>query len=114
MGVIAEMANNVIVMYAGKIMEQAPVNELFENPHHPYTESLLNSIPKLGQSEQKKLHAIPGIVPSLLDLPGGCKFNDRCNQAFSRCNEQEPPLFGATSGHTCRCWLYEEMNRMRT
>jgi peptide/nickel transport system ATP-binding protein len=108
MGVIAETAQKIIIMYAGKLMERAMVEELFENPRHPYTESLLRSIPRLDQLGQKrKLHVIPGIVPSLLNVPEGCKFNDRCERSFPRCSEEEPPLFEIGSGHTCRCWLYE-------
>jgi oligopeptide/dipeptide ABC transporter ATP-binding protein len=108
MGVIAEMTQNVIVMYAGKAMEYASVEELFENPQHPYTESLLKSIPRLDQIQaKKKLHIIPGLVPSLLNLPKGCNFQDRCERTFSKCVKEEPPLFEVAIGHTCRCWLYE-------
>jgi len=108
MGVIAETAQKIIIMYAGKLMERATVEDLFENPCHPYTESLLRSIPRLDQlGEKKKLHVIPGIVPSLLNVPEGCKFNDRCEKSFSRCAKEEPPLFEVASGHTCRCWLHE-------
>jgi len=108
MGVIAETVQAVIVMYAGKIMEYAPVDELFGNPQHPYTESLLESIPRLDQIEKKKrLQVIPGIVPSLLNLPQGCKFNDRCAKSFSQCLNEEPPLFVVESNHRSRCWLHE-------
>jgi peptide/nickel transport system ATP-binding protein/oligopeptide transport system ATP-binding protein len=108
MGVIAEMAQNVIVMYAGKIMEYATVEDLFENPQHPYTASLLKSIPRLDQIQTKKrLHIIPGLVPSLLNLPVGCKFHDRCEKSLSKCVKEEPPLFEVALGHTCRCWIYE-------
>ena len=108
MGVIAEMAQKIIIMYAGKVMERATVEDLFDNPRHPYTESLLRSIPRLDQlGEKKKLHVIPGIVPSLLNVPEWCKFNDRCEKSFSRCAKEEPPLFELASGHRCRCWLYD-------
>lgn len=108
MGVIAEMAQNVVVMYAGKIMEQAKVGDIFENPYHPYPESLLKSIPRLDQIQKKrKLHVVGGIVPSLTNLPPGCKFGDRCARSFRKCYEEEPPLFEVAPGHTCRCWLYE-------
>jgi oligopeptide/dipeptide ABC transporter ATP-binding protein len=107
-GVIAEMAQNVIVMYAGRVMEHATVLDLLETPLHPYTESLIKSIPRLDQIYREKLHVIPGIVPSLLNLPEGCKFSDRCEKSFEKCFKEEPPLFQLTPGHTCKCWLYEK------
>jgi oligopeptide/dipeptide ABC transporter ATP-binding protein len=108
MGVIAEMVDIVIVMYAGKVVEQSSVEELFDNPCHPYTEKLLKSVPRLDRTGKKeKLSVIPGIVPSLLSLPPGCKFNDRCEKAFEKCFTEEPPLFEAHPGHTSRCWLHE-------
>lgn len=108
MGVIAETAQDVIVMYAGKIMEYADVENIFDNPQHPYTESLLESIPRLDQIEKKKrLRVIPGIVPSILNLPPGCKFSDRCEKAFARCFQEEPPLFLIGQNHYTRCWLHE-------
>jgi len=108
MGIIAEAVKNVIVMYAGRIMEQATISDLFENPYHPYTDGLLKSIPKPDPMQKKKrLHMIPGSVPNLFNLPEGCKFNDRCRKSFSKCAKEEPPLFEVTIGHTCRCWLYE-------
>jgi oligopeptide/dipeptide ABC transporter ATP-binding protein len=109
LGVIAEMAQNVIVMYAGRIMEQASAAELFETPRHPYTEGLLQAVPRLDQIEKRRrLYIIRGIVPSLLDLPTGCKFNDRCEKASDRCFEQEPPLFEVGCSHASRCWLHEQ------
>jgi peptide/nickel transport system ATP-binding protein len=107
MGIVAETVQNVAIMYAGKIVEYASVSDLFENPYHPYTESLLRSVPRLDLPQRKRLPVIPGIVPSLLNLPEGCKFNDRCEKSFSRCLAEEPPLFEACPGHTCRCWLCE-------
>lgn len=108
MGVIAETVQDVIVMYAGKIMEYAPVEDLFENPRQPYTESLLESVPRLDQiTKKKRLRVIPGIVPSLLNLPPGCKFNDRCEKSFSKCLKEEPPLFEVGPKHHSRCWLHE-------
>lgn len=107
MAVIAEMAQKIIVMYTGKIMERASCEDLFENPFHPYTKSLLKSIPRLDQvGERKKLYMIPGVVPSLLNVPEGCRFNDRCEKSFSKCAEEEPSEFEVSSGHNCRCWLY--------
>lgn len=108
LGVIAEMAQNVIVMYAGKIMEYAPVLTLFENPQHPYTEGLMEAVPRLDQIEKKRrLHIIRGIVPSLLNIPKGCKFNDRCEKALKKCFEKEPTLFAIGTDHFSRCWLKE-------
>jgi peptide/nickel transport system ATP-binding protein/oligopeptide transport system ATP-binding protein len=108
LGVVAGSAQEVIVMYAGKIMEHADVDELFEHPYHPYTAALMKSIPHLNEEEKKKtLFVIPGMVPSLLDLPNGCKFNNRCGYSFDRCTQEEPPLFEVVPGHTCRCWLLE-------
>ncbi len=108
MGVIAETAQKVIVMYAGKIMEYGPVEDVFEKPRHPYTENLLESIPRLDQiGTKKRLKVIPGIVPSLFNLPVGCRFNDRCSKSFAICSEEEPPLFLIGTDHYSRCWLYE-------
>jgi peptide/nickel transport system ATP-binding protein len=105
MGVIAETVQNVIVMYAGKVMEQADVRRLFRNPCHPYTESLLKSIPRTDRLK-KRLLVIPGVVPSLLNLPSGCKFSNRCTKAFDRCFKEEPKLINIGLDHLCRCWLF--------
>lgn len=109
LGVIAETVQNVMVMYAGRIFEYADVRSIFVNPKHPYTQGLLNSIPRVDRDDTKKerLEAIPGLVPSLLDLPEGCKFLERCKYAFHPCAREEPPLAENDSGHFVRCWLYE-------
>ena len=109
LGVIAETVQNVMVMYAGRILEYVDVRSIFVNPKHPYTQGLLNSIPRVDRDATKKerLEAIPGLVPSLLDLPAGCKFLERCKYAFDPCAAEEPPLRGNDSGHFVRCWLYE-------
>jgi len=109
LGVIAETAQNVMVMYAGRIFEYADVRSIFVNPRHPYTRGLLNSIPRVDQEDTKKerLEAIPGLVPSPLDLPKGCKFLERCPYAFEQCAAEEPPLREDGSGHWVRCWLHE-------
>ncbi len=109
MGVIAETAKKVAVMYAGRIVEYTEVRALFGSPKHPYTQGLLQSIPRLDEehSRKKRLEAIPGLVPSLLDLPPGCKFSNRCRYVFDRCGE-EPPLIEAEKGHFVRCWLHEK------
>ena len=109
LGVIAETAQNVMVMYAGRIFESTDVRSIFANPKHPYTQGLLNSIPRLDRDDTKKerLEAIPGLVPSLLDIPEGCKFFERCKYAFHQCSEKEPLLIEIDPGHFVRCWLYE-------
>lgn len=102
--VIAENAEEVIVMYAGKVMEFADVIGLFENPCHPYTIGLMQSIPRQND-ERERLDAIPGVVPNPYRLPRGCLFNNRCIHAHERCLKEEPPLFEVGPGHTSRCWL---------
>lgn len=107
LGVVAQTAEDVVVMYAGRIVESATVKALFQDPMHPYTQGLLRSIPGTTESDQKqRLEAIPGVVPNLLALPPGCKFNDRCRYAFDRCVKEEPGLLVPKPGHTVRCWLY--------
>ncbi len=107
LGVIAETAQKVAVMYAGRIVEYAEVRPIFATPKHPYTQGLLKSIPRLdeGHARKQKLEAIPGLVPSLLDLPPGCKFSNRCKFVFVKCIE-EPALVETSPGHFSRCWLY--------
>jgi peptide/nickel transport system ATP-binding protein/oligopeptide transport system ATP-binding protein len=108
LGVIAETARRVAVMYAGRIVEYTDVRSIFSSPKHPYTQGLLKSIPRLDEHHGRKerLEAIPGLVPSLLDLPKGCKFSNRCKYVFDRCVE-EPPLIETVPRHLVRCWLYE-------
>ena len=110
LGVVAEMCDRVNVMYAGRIVEQAPVVELFKTPKHPYTVALIGSTPMLGQAD-KPLTTIPGSVPNLVDLPTGCKFWPRCTARIQHnleiCNQEEPPLRAIAPNHTVRCWLYE-------
>lgn len=97
LGVVAEVCDDVMVMYAGTVVEHATVEEIFKNPKHPYTRGLLNSIPTLakdptGKVKKKRLETIPGIVPSLLDLPKGCRFQDRCSYVIDGCRTKEPEL----------------------
>jgi oligopeptide/dipeptide ABC transporter ATP-binding protein len=111
LGVIAEMADRVAVMYAGQIVEQAEVNELFEHPLHPYTRGLMASIPVLGRVTEK-LEVIPGSVPNLINLPVGCRFAPRCqariDAGLSICTERAPGLCHAGSDHKVRCWLFPQ------
>ena len=107
LGVIAEMAEQVLVMYAGRIVEQTGVKELFENPLHPYTQGLMRSVPgRMTGNGRNRLEPIPGVVPSLVALPLGCKFNTRCPWSFDRCFREEPELTAPAGGHPVRCWLY--------
>jgi peptide/nickel transport system ATP-binding protein len=103
LGVIAELAQDVAVMYAGRIVEQVGVTELFDDPQHPYTVGLLGSIPKLHEN-QSRLAAIEGMVPSPTAMPQGCKFNPRCPFAIDRCRAEEPPLLEVKPGHRAACW----------
>ncbi|HSR13293.1 MAG TPA: ABC transporter ATP-binding protein [Thermodesulfobacteriota bacterium] len=108
LGVIAETARRVIVMYAGKIVEQGPVEGIFENPLHPYTKGLLGSIPSdKAIREKSRLTEIKGMVPSLHDLPAGCAFHERCMQKISVCQEKLPQIFEPQRGHQVACWLYQ-------
>jgi oligopeptide/dipeptide ABC transporter ATP-binding protein len=107
LGVIAEMAQRVAVMYAGKIMEEADVDTLFAEPKHPYTVGLMNSIPVLGiGKKQKRLSTIAGVVPSLFKLPEGCLFNERCLVTEKECSQLEPPMIDLGNGHLVRCHQY--------
>lgn len=107
LGVVAEMADRVVVMYAGKVVESAAVEALFHQPSHPYTRGLLLSKPSLS-AEKEKLDFIPGIVPSPLQMPTGCSFHPRCRQALEVCHRQPPSLSEVRPGHLVRCWLYQD------
>lgn len=104
LGVIAEMAHRVVVMYASKVVEIAEVKELFGNPKHPYTIGLFNSIPKL-EGDEKKLQPIKGVVPNPLEFPSGCKFHTRCDSVMPQCRVIEPKLTEISPGHKAACWL---------
>ena len=109
LGVIAEMADQVAVMYAGRIVEETDINTIFEQPLHPYTQGLIESIPVLGEVKER-LAVIPGSVPNLVDMPPGCRFAARCEARLQYgldiCQEIEPELLPVTHGHKIRCWLY--------
>lgn len=107
LAVIAQMAEQVLVMYTGRVVEHANVRDLFKNPLHPYTQGLMRSVPgHAAGNGKRRLEAIAGVVPSLLALPPGCKFNTRCPYSFDRCFREEPPLAAPDGGHPVRCWLY--------
>jgi oligopeptide/dipeptide ABC transporter ATP-binding protein len=108
LGLIAEMVSRVIVMYAGQVVEEGPVKSLFRDPHHPYTQGLLGSVPKLGQkflSGRRRLDEIKGIVPNLHNLPPGCRFNPRCHRVMERCRTETPELAPVAGERNLRCWL---------
>ncbi|WP_218639001.1 ABC transporter ATP-binding protein [Paenibacillus sp. FSL H7-0331] len=108
LGVVAEVCEKVIVMYAGQVVEQGPSQEIFTNPLHPYTELLLKSIPQIGGTREK-LYSIPGHVPSPHAMPDGCRFHARCPYAFDRCSREEPVLLDQGSGRRVSCWKYDEL-----
>ncbi len=107
LGVVAETASRVIVMYGGEIVEEAPVRELFATAHHPYTEGLLNAMPHVGQ-DRERLATIPGTVPPPTAWPTGCRFHDRCQYAWDRCAAEHPPLYQIGEKHVSRCHLAVE------
>ena len=107
LGIVADTAARVAVMYAGRVVEEAPVLELFKSPKHPYTLGLLNSIPRLEKTARRvRLQAIPGMVPDMLDLPKGCKFLPRCEKVIGLCSGEEPQLKEIIPNHCVRCHLY--------
>lgn len=110
LGVIAEVADEVAVMYLGRIVEQAGVNELFDNPQHPYTQGLLNSIPHIDEAKLVRLRAIEGVVPDPYDIPSGCAFSDRCPSFIpGTCDRAVPDLNETVQGHRVRCFLYSDV-----
>jgi peptide/nickel transport system ATP-binding protein len=113
LGVVAEMAQRVVVMYAGRKVEEAPVEALFERPLHPYTKGLLGSIPRLADAEdgRKRLVEIPGMVPSLKEEVAGCLFAPRCAYATARCGAEYPPLEEKAAGHWAACWEWKRLAR---
>ena len=108
LGVVAEMADEVVVMYAGRVVEKGLVDDIFNNPQHPYTEALLHSIPVLGMTQAEPLRVIRGMVPSPMSWPAGCRFASRCDYAFDRCRQEAPPLLPAGGTQHSACWLCEQ------
>ena len=105
LGVVARYADRVNVMYAGKLIERGTAMDIYENPHHPYTQGLLNSVPRLDEDRKGHLESIDGMPPDLMDLPTGCAFQPRCKLAVARCLEEVPPLMSVSDGHTAACWV---------
>ncbi|HMA59741.1 MAG TPA: ABC transporter ATP-binding protein [Halanaerobiales bacterium] len=105
LGVIAQMVERVLVYYAGQIVERAQIDDLYENPKHPYTKGLIKSIPKIGK-KINRLDTIQGMVPSPFEFPQGCRFNPRCEHAMDICKEKEPPEVDVGDRHTAKCWLH--------
>lgn len=106
LGVVADMADDVIVMYAGQVIEKGTVDEIFTAPKHPYTVRLLGAVPQLTMDKEETLHAIEGTPPDLYKPPEGCGFYDRCSEAMRICEDQMPEFFKHGDGHYCRCWKY--------
>lgn len=114
MGVIAGLADRINVMYAGYVIETAPVKEIFGNPLHPYTLGLLSSIPRLDEARKEKLTPIEGLPPDLVEMPPGCPFYDRCRFHTQKCLEENPPLISVGVRHWSACWNWEDVRRART
>ena len=112
LGVVARYADRVIVMYAGKIIEEGSSQEIYHNPKHPYTLGLLNSVPRLDRDKQEKLDPIEGMPPDLIDLPVGCSFAPRCKYAFEKCTQETPPLMEVKDGHESACWRIAELDEL--
>ncbi len=114
LGVVAENAKHVVVMYAGRVVERAPVRDLFARPMHPYTRGLLESMPRPAATGErrarKRLQAIEGLVPDPRELPPGCKFADRCPMRVEQCTREEPELRAVAPGREARCWRAEEVS----
>ncbi|MCC2248441.1 ABC transporter ATP-binding protein [Virgibacillus sp. AGTR] len=109
LGVVAEVCDRVIVMYAGRVVEDSTVEALFASPKHPYTKGLIDAVPKIGSGNQR-LYSIPGTVPNPKNMPIGCKFAARCNDVMDICTREEPNLL-EEKGHSCRCWLYHDQQK---
>jgi peptide/nickel transport system ATP-binding protein len=110
LGVVAEVCDRVVVMYAGEVVEEGPVAEIFQNPRHPYTQGLMQAIPRLGE-RVTRLAVIPGMVPSATNWPIGCRFHARCPYGFDVCVREHPELFVINENHTSRCWLEQYPER---
>ena len=107
-GVVADLADEVAVMYAAKVVERGPVRQVLEDPQHPYTEALLRSVPSAGVRQPQRLKVIPGNVPSGISMPHGCRFWPRCDYAMTRCRSESPPLMQTADGRQSACWLAKQ------
>ena len=105
MAVVASLCTRVVVMYAGRVVEEGPVEQVFESPQHPYTWALLRSVPRVDEARRERLVSIAGLPPDLLHLPPGCKFHPRCAFRADRCDREEPPLEPVAEGREARCWV---------
>ncbi|MFH1739930.1 MAG: ABC transporter ATP-binding protein [bacterium] len=114
LGVIAEVADRVAVMYAGKIVEEAPIEQLFSDPLHPYTRGLLKAIPRVDADPKRSLYVIDGVVPNPLRYPTGCRFHPRCDVRLEECSQIEPALVAPDDGRSVRCLLYESRKELLT
>lgn len=112
LGVVAEMADKVVVVYAGQVVEQSKVKDLFNHPEHPYTQALLQSIPKIDTDRNRRLQTIKGNVPSLRDIPSGCRFHPRCPLATDKCKSEEPPLFEMKEDRVSKCWKADQHQKV--
>ena len=110
LGIVAESCDRVVIMYAGQIMESAPVEDIFKHPLHPYTEGLMKAIPRINQKVDK-LEAIDGMVPDAGEMPQGCRFHPRCQKACERCKNEMPPLMRIGEQKSVRCFLYDEKSK---
>jgi peptide/nickel transport system ATP-binding protein len=110
LGVVAEVCDRVVVMYAGQVVEEGPVDQIFNNPRHPYTQGLMQAIPRLGERKER-LAVIPGMVPSAINWPIGCRFHARCPYGFDVCVNEHPDLFRVDEHHYSRCWLEQYPER---
>jgi oligopeptide/dipeptide ABC transporter ATP-binding protein len=108
LGVIAETCDDVVVMYAGRVAEQGTVEEVFNSPRHPYTQGLLSSIPRLSTPRKSRLQTIEGMVPSLTDMPAGCRFSNRCQYADALCADTDPALDGSAGEHRAACHHWQK------
>lgn len=110
LGVIANLSDNVVVLYAGKVAEKGSAHDIFSNPSHPYTCGLLDSIPRFSHQRKTRLRSIEGMVPSISDYPAGCRFRERCGDAFEPCSINHPDEFIISSGHTVNCHKFRDKN----
>ena len=108
LGIVADIATKIVVMYAGKVVETGSNYDVFYNPKHPYTQALLRAVPRLDVEEDQELESIEGTPPNMIALPAGCAFCTRCKHCMKICQKMEPPTYEFEDGHTAQCWLYHE------